>query len=104
MPTEPSSATIPRGSQVNLRRGAMWSTIEISSRRRRSSAQPASDGTRARSGAPARACATVSSGLLAGYLRSVYLAGLRIPDEDVRELIKLVEADAFHSRESARAR
>ena len=28
---------------------------------------------------------------LTGYVRPVYLAGLRIPDEDVRELISLVD-------------
>src|SRR6188474_1274307 len=33
----------------------------------------------------------VSGGSVAGYSASVYLAGLRIPDEDVRELIKLVD-------------
>jgi hypothetical protein len=33
----------------------------------------------------------LSSGLLAGYLRLRVFAGLRIPDEDVRERITLVD-------------
>ena len=38
-----------------------------------------------------------------GYVRPVYLAGLRIPDEDVRELIKLVDEPARSFLEKALA-